>query len=551
MTSSPTEGARTSDWAKQGLTLNLDQGELFERAFRHAAIGMALVDLDGRFLKVNDALCQTVGYSRDELMALDFQTITHPADLSADLGLAKRLLEGEIESYHIEKRYLHKGGSEVWSVLSVTLARSSNGAARFFISQLQDITARKQAESSMAEFFAASPDLLAIAGSSGHFELVNLTWQTQLGWSPEELTRRPFLDFVHPEDRERTLREAEATYQGRPTSGFRNRYLARDGSYRSLEWNTRPTSGGKFHCIARDVSQREQAERELRHTKLLLEATIANIEDGVVLLDSERNVVLFNRAYCALFALEESTLRGMSRAQFLVHASALAEDASSFERDFSEISLNADSNVAYFTLVRPSRRVLRRSARPVGSEGERLYLVVWHDVTVEHDRARDQERAAHTDSLTGLPNRRAADEALPREISRADRTTSSLCAVMMDIDHFKRVNDDFGHAVGDSVLRHIADAIQSQARSADLVARWGGEEFVALLSSDRAGARLFAERVRAAVEALELPQVGQVTISAGIGQYTGDGSGSAEQLLADADAQLYEAKAQGRNRVQG
>ncbi len=100
---------------------------------------------------------------------------------------------------------------------------------------------------------------------------------------------------------------------------------------------------------------------------------------------------------------------------------------------------------------------------------------------------------------------------------------------------------------GDLVLRRIADAIQSQARTADLVARWGGEEFVALLSSERGGARLFAERVRAAVEALELPQVGRVTISLGIGEYAGGGTGDA--MLAEADAMLYAAKAQGRNRV--
>jgi diguanylate cyclase (GGDEF)-like protein/PAS domain S-box-containing protein len=429
-----TEGARTSDWVKQGLTADIDQGELFERAFRHAAIGMALVNLDGCFLKVNDALCQTLGYSREQLMALAFRTITHPADLDADLASRERLLTGETESYQLEKRYLHRDGREIWSALSVTLARAADGAPRFFICQIQDITA---------------------------------------------------------------------------------------------------------------------PERELRHTKLLLEETIANIEDGVVLLDAERNVVLFNRAYSALFGLDESTLRGMGREQFLLHVGTLVEDPSTFQQSFAEVSLNADSNVAYFTLVRPTRRVLRRSARPVGSASERLYLIVWHDVTIEHDRARDQERAAHTDALTGLRNRRAADEALPREVSRAERAASSLCAVMMDIDHFKRVNDSFGHAVGDSVLRHIADAIQSQARSADLVARWGGEEFVAILASDRAGARLFAERVRVAVEALELPQVGRVTISAGIAEYATNGSGSAEQLLADADARLYEAKAQGRNRVLG
>lgn len=549
MKPSSTEAARTSDWANLGLAVDVDQSELFERAFRHAAIGMALVDLDGRFLKVNDALCRTVGYGKEELLALDFRALTHPADRNADSDLRLRLLRGEIESYQLELRYLHKAGKEVWSALSMTAARAPNGAARFLIAQVQDLTATKQAESSMAEFFATSPDLLAIAGSGGRLELVNPTWQAKLGWSAEELTSRPLWELVHPDDRERTQREADTASRDRSSSSFRNRFRARDGSYRSLEWNTRLNSSGKLYCIARDVSQRDQAERELRHTKLLLEATIANIEDGVVLLDAERNVVLFNHAYAALFGLEESTLRGMSREQFLLHAAAMAEDAGDFEREFSKISLATQPNVALFTLVRPTRRVLRRSARPVGSDGEHLHLIVWHDVTIEHDRARDQELAAHTDVLTGLPNRRAADEALPREVSRAQRSGGPLCAVMMDIDHFKQVNDSFGHAVGDSVLREIASAIQSQSRSADLVARWGGEEFVALLASDRAGARLFGERVRAAVEALDLPQVGRITISAGIGEYARDGS--AEQLLADADARLYEAKAEGRNRVRG
>jgi len=551
MKPSSTEAARTSDWANLGLAVDVDQGELFERAFRQAAIGMALVDLEGRFLKVNDALCRTLGYGKEELLALDFRAITHPADRELDVDLHRRLLGGELDSYQLEKRCLHKVGSEVWSVLSVTLVRSPSGAARFFIAQLQDVSATKLAEASMAEFFATSPDFLAIAGTSGRLELVNPTWEAKLGWSAEELTSRPFLDFVHPADRERTERETQSISRERPTASFRNRYRGRDGSYRSLEWNTRLSSGGKLYCIARDVSQRDQAERELRHTKLLLEATIANIEDGVVLLDSERNVVLFNHAYSALFGLDEGTLRGMSREHFRKHVCDLAEDPAAFERDFSRISANPQPNVAIFTLVRPTRRVLRRSARPVGSEGEHLYLIVWHDVTIEHDRARDQELAAHTDALTGLPNRRAADEALPREVSRAQRSAGPLCAVMMDIDHFKRVNDSFGHAVGDSVLREIAGAIQSQSRSADLVARWGGEEFVALLASDRAGAVLFAERVRASVEALDLPHVGRVTISAGIGEYARDGSGSADQLLADADARLYEAKAAGRNRVRG
>src|SRR4051812_11797635 len=163
MKASFVDAARTSDWTELGVTAGVDQGELFERAFRHAAIGMALVDLEGRWLKVNDALCRTFGYAREELLALDFQTITHPADRDTDPGLVKQLLDGVIETYELEKRYLRQGGRVVWGVLSVTLARSADGEPRFFIAQIQDNTPRKLAESSMAEFFAASPDLLAIA----------------------------------------------------------------------------------------------------------------------------------------------------------------------------------------------------------------------------------------------------------------------------------------------------------------------------------------------------------------------------------------------------
>ncbi|MES1182479.1 MAG: PAS domain S-box protein [Myxococcales bacterium] len=167
MKPSSTEAARTSDWANLGLAVDVDQGELFERAFRQAAIGMALVDLEGRFLKVNDALCRTLGYGKEELLALDFRAITHPADRELDVDLHGRLLGGELDSYQLEKRCLHKIGSEVWSVLSVTLVRSPSGAARFFIAQLQDVSATKLAEASMAEFFATSPDFLAIAGRRG------------------------------------------------------------------------------------------------------------------------------------------------------------------------------------------------------------------------------------------------------------------------------------------------------------------------------------------------------------------------------------------------
>src|SRR5258705_549692 len=124
--------------------------ELFPRnAFDFAPIGMAIVSPEGKWLQVNRAICEIVGYQAVELQLLTFQDITHPDDLEADLGYLEQLLRGEIRSYQMEKRYFHKNGHVVWVLLSVTLARRMDGTPLHFISQIQDITQRKQAEKAL------------------------------------------------------------------------------------------------------------------------------------------------------------------------------------------------------------------------------------------------------------------------------------------------------------------------------------------------------------------------------------------------------------------
>jgi len=119
---------------------------LFESAFHGAAIGMSLVARDGRWLKVNRALCELLGYTEEELLVIDFQRVTHPEDLDKDLVLFNDLVEGRRASYKLEKRYLHKSGKVVWAVLYVSMIRDRSGALSYFVSQVQDITERKQTE---------------------------------------------------------------------------------------------------------------------------------------------------------------------------------------------------------------------------------------------------------------------------------------------------------------------------------------------------------------------------------------------------------------------
>ena len=168
-------------------------------------------------------------------------------------------------------------------------------------------------------------------------------------------------------------------------------------------------------------------------------------------------------------------------------------------------------------------------------------------------------RSGFTDVLTGWHNRRYLSVRLSEELARARRDGSRLVCLMLDIDHFKRINDNWGHAAGDVVLREIAQRIESQVRASDVAARYGGEEFVVLLPGTEVGsAMLLAERIRTAVSAkpVDLPNGDSVTITASIGisevhpaPQANDLKTVGDALIARADVALYAAKSAGRDRV--
>jgi diguanylate cyclase (GGDEF)-like protein/PAS domain S-box-containing protein len=138
--------ARDINQLKKVETALKESEEKFHCAFSYSGIGMALVSPDGHWLNVNDALCDIVGYSREELLQKTFQDITHPGDLESDLAFVHQMLAHEIETYRMEKRYLHKAGHIVWIVLTASLVLNADGSPRFFISQIEDISVRKQME---------------------------------------------------------------------------------------------------------------------------------------------------------------------------------------------------------------------------------------------------------------------------------------------------------------------------------------------------------------------------------------------------------------------
>jgi two-component system cell cycle response regulator len=165
----------------------------------------------------------------------------------------------------------------------------------------------------------------------------------------------------------------------------------------------------------------------------------------------------------------------------------------------------------------------------------------------------DSQRMASLDALTGLPNRRAFLDVVERERARSERHALPFSLMLLDIDHFKAVNDNRGHRAGDAVLQGVSRVMMSVARRSDVVARWGGEEFVvALPQTGEAGARVAAERMRRAIAAAShpCPEGEAIRITASIGVSSAESPWRLETLISEADAAMYAAKARGRNRVE-
>ncbi len=163
----------------------------------------------------------------------------------------------------------------------------------------------------------------------------------------------------------------------------------------------------------------------------------------------------------------------------------------------------------------------------------------------------ETRRLANNDGLTGLPNRRRASERLEVEVLRSRRYRNPMAIALCDVDHFKQVNDRFGHNMGDEVLVHVAKALSAGLRQVDLVGRWGGEEFLVILpETDLAGARIVGERLRKSVESLPPFRDGPQLVSCSVGMASFEGDTSTASFVDRADQALYRAKRGGRNRVE-
>ena len=260
-------------------------------AFEQSAIGTALIELNGKWIRVNPGLCQILGYSEQELLAKNSQSITHPEDLGSELNRISQVLRGEIRSFQMEKRYLHRDGHSVPALLSVSLVCDSKDKPLFLCYQLQDISESKQAEEklrgsedSYRRLVELSPDAILVQ-RRGTIIYANAACSALLGASsPDELLGKAVLQFVHPDDREAVKKRIDIVRQdpgAPPPPRTERRYIGLNGREVQVEvvinritYQSEPAT----EAILRDISERKQAEAQLREANQNLAERVQELD---------------------------------------------------------------------------------------------------------------------------------------------------------------------------------------------------------------------------------------------------------------------------------
>ena len=314
----------------------------------------------------------------------------------------------------------------------------------------------------------------------------------------------------------------------------------------------------RFMAVLDDVTLSVKRDRELRHSQAWIHSISSGIFDvnyALMSLDSRGIVRGWNVGIRNLSGFEADATVGRSYANFYPEGDMLGHrvverlrEADQTGWSLEEGWLRRSNGERYWG----SGLIAPVEAATEVPEADRTYSLVIRDISERREADEALRRSVWSDHLTGLANRRAFFDAASAAAQRCTHTGQPITIVLFDADHFKAVNDTHGHPAGDAVLRHLAAGLSATFKPTDVVARFGGEEFVVLLTgSSAAEARVTAERFRSHVAAKPVTVDGiQVpcTVSAGVASCT-DGLSGIDELLRRADIALYAAKATGRNQV--
>ncbi|WP_231369955.1 diguanylate cyclase [Thioalkalivibrio sp. ALE17] len=541
-------------------------------AHRIAHLGGWTADLCAGEVNWSDEACRILGIDREApgCTLESFVLAVHPDDRERVRAAIEHALNGgQLDIVH---RVVDQDGNVRMLRHRGHIQCGDDGAPARMIVALQDITEQRELETNLRRMAAVldhTRDLVSMHDGEGamlymnaaarqFFGLPDATGRALMrpehGWDrsglpPETLSVEETVWRVHPEWAARKVLE-EALPTARRSGFWEGETALFDAQGREVPVSqaiiVQHSETGEIRqtsTIIRDITERRALEDRLRQEKRLSDSILKSLPGVFYQLDSRGHLVRWNDRMMAVTGRTATELNGLNALELLAE-----EDRQPTARAIQEVLTQGYAQVE-------SRLITRRTETPylfngfrVELDGELYLLGVGIDISERKRLEIGLRRKASTDHLTGVANRQHLDAELKRALAYYHRHGGSSALVMFDLDRFKAINDTHGHETGDQVLLETTARVARELRDTDILARWGGEEFVVLLpeTGRREGTRI-AERLRRAIEDEPSPTAGAVTISLGVTTFrAGD---TPTSVMARADQALYKAKNTGRNRV--
>jgi diguanylate cyclase (GGDEF)-like protein/PAS domain S-box-containing protein len=527
---------------------------------------IVMLDRQGNVTFWNPAAEQLFGYSREEILGKDLHRLVAPDEcLYQAYNKAFKHFqltgEGKAIGKTIELKAKHKDGREFDIEISLSALRIRD--AWHAVGIVRDISERKRAQEELEnsrkqylELAEEAPIGILKCDLAGNIVYVNQKTLEILGSPSSEETEKINLLTFPLLVRHGFSGKLEKCLQNNKPGTYEMNYETKWGKKVWLRIHIKPLANGNTitgaQVIIDDITEKKRLEEENRRKEERLRLMLEGIPSPSWLVSRERRILAQNKAAVSLFGTKigDYCWKGIHEGEFL---------PDEYREAFKKNGTPLPGTKCYF--CRGDETL--GTYEPANSEvelagkiwdtwwiplGEDVYLHYANDVT-KYKRMEEELRCLSiTDPLTNAYNRRYFIQVLEQEIKRTQRTGLSFSIIMLDLDHFKNINDCFGHNDGDHVLKKLVDLINGRIRKIDTLARWGGEEFIILLPDtpvDKAAG--LAEEIRGRLKNIDVPGMDSVTASFGVAGYCP--SDTADTLITRADKMLYEAKAAGRDCV--
>jgi diguanylate cyclase (GGDEF)-like protein/PAS domain S-box-containing protein len=544
--------------------------------------GVSVLDTNGVHMDANPALCRMTGFSHAELVGSGTPHPYWPPEEYENIQAAfQKTLAGQAGSF--ELIFMRKNGERFPIIINPSAVKDRQGTIICYTATVKDITERKKMEDALREsqellalFMHYSPIyafIKSVTASESRVLQASENYQNMLGVSGLDMIGKTMPELFPADLAAKITADDWSVVTGGEVLKVDEELHGRN--YTSIKFPITQRNKTLLAGYSMDVTEQVQAEAALQESELFIKDVLNSLTAHIAVLDQQGVIIAVNEAWIK-FGLEHNSLSptGFTGSNYLAACITAIEQgdliaqqveqgiravlAGSLPQFSIEYPLNSPTQELWFTVTVLPQHKPRQGA------------IVMHQNITERKQAekelealngelqiafvREQE-LAQSDSLTGINNRRHLYELAEHEFGIATRYQQPLSVIMFDIDHFKKVNDTFGHAAGDQILQLVTQAACNELRSTDVIGRYGGEEFVIILPMTNAQqAYPLAERIRAGVAAIQVPtEKGQatVTLSIGIMEMPQNAKArSVEDLIRAADAVMYTAKQAGRNRTE-